>query len=218
MQTLDFKAPNFKYYLQPGICRGWRRTATWGWCCPSWGWSGGWGGGGWRWWRCSTSRGAGQTGCLCNKMINQRKQNKSLWLLMKTCRYLKHVFSTGLWWYLNLILFSVISSTLSDPGPALPILDLKMVCIFSVMADMPSCRMGSMNTLKEERLAVSREPQTSRPMRLVQTLLWSNLWANLDTEADISQEGEETWCHHQLLHSPTHDSLSSELSVFRAPR
>ena len=83
-----------------------------------------------------------------------------------------------------------------------------MLCIFSVRADIPSWRMGKMNTLKEERLAVSREPQTSRPMRLVQTLLWSNLWANLDTEADISQAGEETWCHHQLLHCPIYDSLT----------
>ena len=59
------------------------------------------------------------------------------------------------------------------------ILDLKILCIFSVMADIPSCRIGKMKTLKEERLAVSREPQTMSPNMWVQTLLWSNLWLNL---------------------------------------
>ena len=121
--------------------------------------------------------------------------------------------------YLNLILFSFICSSVFDEGSvSVLILDLKIFCIFSVIADIASWRRGNTKMLKVERLAVSREPQTARLMRLVQTLptlqtlktletlIWSNLWANLEKEADISQAVDETWCHDQLLLSLAHNS------------
>ena len=99
--------------------------------------------------------------------------------------------------HLSLILFSLICSSEFEEGSVSVLTrDLSILCIFSEMADIPSCRMGRMKTLNELRLSESRDPQTSRPRRLVQTLLCRRLWVNLSRQADISGK---TWSHHQLL-------------------
>ena len=111
----------------------------------------------------------------------------------------------GPWsWYLSLILFSVSCPSVFEEGQVSDTTrDLRILCILSDMADIPSWSIGRMKTLKELRLSESREPQTIRPSMLVQTLLWRRLWVNLNREADISLSVSpgKTWSHHQLLAS-----------------